>query len=193
MKNLIATFVLLAAISFRGSAQTTPVLARAILVNGDTVPIYVMNEVKIFGPVIYKNKSDAIKFSRLVKNVKKVYPYAKITGIKVREYEEIIKNARDEKDARKKMKMAEDELKAQFEDDIREMTFSQGIILIKLIDRETGNSSFELIREFRGRFLASFYQTIGRLFGYNLKTTYDPQGEDKDIEHIIQMIENGAL
>ncbi len=193
MKNLIVLLAVLLSIPLGGIAQTQPVLTRAIMVNGDTVPIYVMNEVKIFGPIIYKNKSEAIKFSRLVKNVKKVYPYAKITGIKVREYEEVIKAAKGEKDARKKMKMAEDELKAQFEDDVREMNFSQGVLLIKLIDRETGNSSFELIREFRGRFLASFYQTVGRLFGYNLKTTYDPTGEDKDVEQIIQMIENGAL
>lgn len=193
MKISILATGLLLMLCVPALGQNQPILARAILVEGDTVPIYVMNEVKIFGPVIFKNKTDAIKFSRLVKNVKKVYPYAKITGIKVKEYEQIILNAKNEKDRKEKMKKAEDELKAQFEDDIRNLTFSQGVLLIKLIDRETGTTSFEIIKEFRGKFMASFYQTVGRLFGYNLKTTYDPEGEDKEVEKIVQMIENGAL
>jgi len=193
MKTLLHCIGLLLFLVSPAFGQNNPILTRAILIEGDTVPIYVMNEVKIFGPVIFKNKTDAVKFSRLVKNVKKVYPYAKITGIKVREYEEIIKSAKNDRDRKAKMKVAEDELKAQFEDDIRDLTFKQGIILIKLIDRETGSTSYTIIQEFRGKFMASFYQTIGRLFGYNLKTTYDPLGEDKEIEQIVQMIENGAL
>jgi hypothetical protein len=193
MKTLLYCIGFLVFLAAPVFGQTKPVLTRAILIEGDTVPIYVMNEVKIFGPIIFNNKTDAIKFSRLVKNVKKVYPYAKITGIKVREFEEIIKNAKNEKDRKAKMKIAEDELKGQFEDDVKNLTFKQGILLIKLIDRETGATSFELIKEFRGRFMASFYQTIGRLFGYNLKTTYDPEGEDKEVEKIVLMIENGAI
>lgn len=193
MKNFLCCIGLLFLLNSLAFGQNNPVLARAIIVDGDTVPIYVMNEVKIFGPVIFKNKTDAIKFTRLIRNVKKVYPYAKITGVKVREYEQIILSAKNERDRKAKMKVAEDELRAQFEDDIRDLTFSQGILLIKLIDRETGATSFDIIKEFRGKFMASMYQTVGRLFGYNLKTTYDPMGEDKEIEQIVQMIENGAL
>ncbi len=193
MKSTFFSILLFFVLILPVAGQTSPVLTRAILIDGDTVPIYVMNQVKIFGPIIFQNKTDAIRFTRLVRNVKKVYPYAKITGIKVKEFDEIIKNAKNEKDRKEKMKAAEDELKAQFEDDVKNMTFKQGVLLIKLIDRETGNSSFELIKEFRGRFMASFYQTIGRLFGYNLKTTYDPEGEDKEVEKIVQMIENGAI
>jgi hypothetical protein len=150
--------------------QNTPVLTRAIIIDGDTVPIFVMNEIRIFGPIVFQNKTEAIQFTRLVRNVKKVYPYAKITAIKVHEFEEIIKNAKNDKERKEKMKIAEDELKAQFEDDVKDMSFKQGILLIKLIDRETGVTSYDLIKEFRGRFMASFYQTLGRLFGYNLKT-----------------------
>ena len=91
------------------------------------------------------------------------------------------------------MKQAEKELKEQFEDDIKGLTHSQGILLIKLIDRETGESSFELIEEFRGKILAVFYQAIGKLFGYDLKMTYDPDGEDKEIEKIVLMIEAGQI
>ena len=73
------------------------------------------------------------------------------------------------------------------------MTISQGKILIKLIDRETGNSSYDLVADFRGQFRAVFYQTFARIFGYNLKIKYDPLGEDREIEIIVRMIESGQL
>ncbi len=173
--------------------DTTSIVTRAIVVNGDTLPVIALNEVKIFGPVIFANKYEALRFSRLVAQVKKAYPYAKIVTVKVQEFNFIINNASTKREKRKLMKKAEDELIAQFEDDIKNMNDVQGEILIKLIDRETGSSSFDIIKEFRGSLVASFYQTFGRFFGYNLKTTYDPAGKDKEIEQIVIMIENGEL
>jgi hypothetical protein len=76
---------------------------------------------------------------------------------------------------------------------MRKLTFSQGKILIKLIDRETQNTSFEIIRQYRGKFSATFWQGIARIFGTNLKTTYDAEGEDYLIEQIIREIEAGRL
>jgi len=152
-----------------------------------------LTEVKIFGPVIFANKYEALRFSKLVYHVKKVYPYAKIVSVKVLEYNYIINKASSRKERKQLMKQAEEELIAQFEDDIKNMSELQGEILIKLIDRETGSSSYDLIKEFRGGIVASLYQSFGRLFGYNLKSTYDPLGKDKDIEQIVVMIENGEL
>jgi len=157
------------------------------------LPIIALNEVKIFGPVIFANKYEALRFSKLVYHVKKVYPYAKIVSVKVQEYNEVIAKASSRKERKRLMKKAEDELIAQFEDDIKNMNDLQGEILIKLIDRETGASSYDLIKEFRGVIVASLYQTFGRLFGYNLKSTYDPKGKDKEIEQIVLMIENSEL
>ena len=73
------------------------------------------------------------------------------------------------------------------------MTFSQGKILIKLIDRETGESSYALVQELRGNFTAFFYQAFARLWGYDLKVRYDPEGEDQQIEAIVKMIERGQI
>ena len=73
------------------------------------------------------------------------------------------------------------------------MTYSQGKILIKLIYRETGNSSYDIVKELRGSFSAFIWQTVARIFGYNLKTTYDPAGEDQAIERIVLMIEAGTI
>ncbi|MCK9612085.1 MAG: DUF4294 domain-containing protein [Bacteroidales bacterium] len=194
MRKLIL-YIILGILSFKyGAAQdTTNVVARAIVINGDTLPIIALNEVKIFGPVIFSSKLEALKFSRLVYHVKKVYPYALIVSEKVKEYNNIVMNTSNKKERKQKMKLAEEELKKQFEDDVKNMNETQGIVLLKLIDRETGSSSFDIIKEFRGGLVAMFYQSFSRLFGYNLKSTYDPFGADKDIEQIVVMLENGEL
>jgi hypothetical protein len=187
-------FFLLFSYSFPLFAQDTiGFVTRAVIVNGDTLPIIALSEVQIFGPVVFASKLEALVFSRLVLNVKKVYPYAKIVSAKTQEYNMLIANAKTKKERKKLMKQAEDELKTQFEDDVKNMTDVQGELLIKLIDRETGESSYELIKGFRGGIVAVFYQSFGRLFGYNLKSTYDPKGKDKDIEQIVVMIESGQL
>lgn len=173
--------------------DTNSFVTRAIVINGDTLPVMALEEVKIFGPVIFASKYEALRFSKLVFHVKKVYPYAKIVSVKVQEFNYIISKAPTRKEKKRLMKQAEEELKAQFEDDIKNMSSTQGEILIKLVDRETGSSSYDIIKEFRGSLVASLYQTFGRFFGYNLKSTYDPFGADKDIEQIVIMIENGEL
>ena len=91
------------------------------------------------------------------------------------------------------MKQAEDELQAEFGDDLRNLTISQGKILLKLVYRETGASSYDLVAELRGKFRAFFWQAFARIFGFNLKSGYDPEGEDADIEFIVKMIEAGQL
>jgi hypothetical protein len=173
--------------------DTAGFVTRAIIINGDTLPIISLSEVQVYGPVVFANKMEALYFSRLVLNVRKVYPYAKIVAAKTQEYNLLIAQAKNRKERKRLMKIAEDELKAQFEDDVKNMNEVQGAILIKLIDRETGASSYDLIKEFRGGIVAVFYQSFGRLFGYNLKSIYDPKGEDKEIEKIVVMIENGEL
>lgn len=91
------------------------------------------------------------------------------------------------------MKLLEEEIKTEYGQDLRELTFTQGRILLKLIDRETGHSSYHLVSDLKGEFAAVFYQAFARLFTYNLKVKYDPLGEDSDIEMIILLIENGVI
>jgi len=91
------------------------------------------------------------------------------------------------------MKKAEKELEAQFGDEIKDLSFSQGKILIKLIYRETGNSTFDIVKELRGGFTAFVWQTLARIFGYDLKTDYEPGGSDQAIEQIVLMIDAGAI
>jgi len=91
------------------------------------------------------------------------------------------------------MKQAEKEIRAEYQGKLRKFTIGQRKILVKLIDRETNHSSYNLLKELRGSVSAVLWQGLGRLFGYNLKIKYDPTGEDKDIEQIIQLIDIGAI
>ena len=89
--------------------------------------------------------------------------------------------------------MAEKEIMDKFEKSVKRLTITQGIILVKLIDRETGRTSYNVIKDLKGGFTAFFWQGIARLFGNNLKLQYDPLGEDKVMEDIVQGIEAGFI
>ncbi len=194
LKARYLIIVLLGLITLPSNSQVvdqTYTLARVI--NGDTVPVIKLPQVTIIAPMIFESRREERQYSRLVRNVKIVYPYAKLAGIKFREYSEKLEQIESDGERRRMMQQIEDELRYQFEDDLRRLTFSQGLILIKLIDRETQHTSYEILRDFRGIFQAFFWQSLGRLFGYDLRTTYDPKGEDEMIEHIIMMIEAGVI
>lgn len=168
-------------------------LNAAYIENGDTLYIEQLNEVEVFAPIVFDSKRNAKRYSRMVSYVKKVYPYAKVAGMKMREYESILEKTSKNKDRKKIMRRAEQELKEEFEEELKKLTYMQGEILLKLIDRETNTSSFKLVKDMRGGFRASFYQGFARLFGFNLKERYDPEGKDKEIESIVQMIEQGRI
>jgi hypothetical protein len=164
-----------------------------IVVDGDTMPVMNINEVYVWGNKLSRNSAEARQWERLVRNVKKAYPYAKLAGIKFNEYNQEIASVKSEKLQKEMMKKAEDEIEAQFGNELKDLTISQGKILLKLIDRQTNNSSYDIVKDFRGRFRAFFYQSFAKLFGYDLKVKYDPLGADADIERIVLMIENGSI
>ncbi len=165
----------------------------AYIENGDTLFVEFLNEVEITAPLIFSSKKNAKRYSRLVWYVKKVYPYAKIAGIKMHEYEDILAQTKRKRDRKEIMRTAENAMKDQFEEDLKQLTYMQSEILLKLIDRETGTSPYYLIKDLRGGFKASYYQGFARLFGFNLKDRYDPEGRDKEIEQIVLLIEQGKI
>jgi len=190
---IVSLFFLLPSAIIAQSNKTEDILINGIILDGDTLPYLELKEVVIQAPTDFVSKKDAKKINKLIRDVKKAYPYAKIAGAKLKELDEILAKTKDENEKKKLFKQAEDDLVSQFEEDIKNMTFTQGVILLKLIDRETGTTSYEIVKEFRGTLRAFFWQSLGALFGINLKTEYDPQGEDKNIEQIVQMIEKGTL
>ena len=162
--------------------------------NGDTVYYVHLREIVVRAPRKFKNAAEERQYWKLVYNVKKTYPYAKLAGKKLHELNEHYLKLPTEKERKAYSKKVEDDLKAEFEGELRKMTISQGRILLRLVDRETGNTTYEILKDFRGSLSAFFWQGVARLVGSNLKTRYDPsQGEDKTIELIIKEIEEGLL
>ena len=193
MKRLIVILLAYAGLILPAFSQDYDVIVvKARIEDGDTIPMMYLPEVRIKGYIIYRTPSDQRRFDRLARNVKKVYPYAKLAGIKLQKYDQLMAGLTD-KEQKKLYKMAEEELKAEFGEELKSLTFTQGRILLKLVDRETGTPTYHIVKELRGSFAAFFWQNLSRLFGYNLKEEYDPEGKDKDIETIVQMIENGLI
>jgi len=157
------------------------------------MPEVEIKEVTVFARPASSRKRDYRKYERLIFNIKKVYPYALMVRVKLNQVNEDLKNITDEKERKKYIRDIEKDVFGEYEDDIRDMTISQGKLLIKLIDRETQNTSYVLIRDYRGKFTAAFWQGIARIFGTNLKEEYDAYGEDALIEAIINEIEAGRL
>jgi hypothetical protein len=165
----------------------------ARVLGGDTIPYIDLNATVIFPPFENKTRHEQKRFDKFVYNIKIVYPYAKLAAAKLKEFKIVLDTIHKEKERKAFIKKAEQDLENKFGDEIKGMTYSQGKILIKLIYRETGSSSYDIVKELRGKFSAFVWQTLARIFGYDLKTTYDPDGEDQNIEKIVQMIEAGSI
>ena len=194
LKKIIVILTFNFTLNLGYSQATQEYLVPAKVENGDTIPYVELDEVYIskteISPIVNLNKA---KYSKLIRDVKKAYPYAVVAGIKLKEYNELISKATNESEKKKMMKQAEDDIKKQFSADIENMTLTQGKILLKLIYRQTGVTSYEIVKELRGSLRAVFYQALARLFGANLKMEYDPIGDDKAIEEIVTQIENGTI
>ncbi|MBN8703497.1 MAG: DUF4294 domain-containing protein [Bacteroidetes bacterium] len=192
----ILSFVCLFFVGFL-SAQETNALkgipVRAVIVDGDTMPYISLNEVRIVGDRIFKNKKQQEIYWKLKRDVKKVYPYAIMAEAKLKEYNAKLATMKNEIERKRYMKTAEEELKQQFAADLKKLTVTQGKILIKLIDRQTGETSYELVKDLRGSFSAFMWQSLASLFGSSLKSEYDPKGKDKMIEDVIYLIESGEI
>lgn len=189
---LILGVFLLSGKSFSQNRDTTLRLPY-IIEEGDTIPIFTLQSVTIIDsldPEYYKKLQ---AYYRLQFNVLKVYPYARLLSVKLNEINEHLATLQTKKERKEYMKGAEEQLKKDFERDLKNFSESQGRVFTKLIDRETGHSSYELIKDMRGSIPAFFWQNFALVFGQNLKTRYDPNGEDAVIEGIVRQIEEGKL
>jgi len=167
---------------------------RSTIFKGDTIAVVDLRTAVITGARVFKDADEEKKYRRLVRDVKKAYPYAKITGQRIKEYNDLIADQNNR--ARKKlMKEAEKNLKAEFKKDLENLTVNQGKILMKLIDRETGNSSYDLVKEYRGKITAFFWQSFAVIYDddLNMKVRYDKEGDDRVIEEIIGMIDRKEI
>lgn len=191
---LTVVFILFNAFQAQGQVVTNLLIRPGVIVDGDTMPSYRLKEVKICESSSLLTQDEIRKNQKLIRNVKKMLPYAKIGKQRLDELERRIADL-PKKDRKEAIKAAEKDLLADFSDELKACTFAQGKVLLKLIDRETGRTSYVLVDELRGKLRAGFYQTFARLFGYNLKAGFDPKHnkEDNLINRIVISVEHGRL
>ncbi len=155
--------------------------------NGDTIPVIDLP------PIPIGKRPDLRKYAKMIYNLRKVYPIAKQANKMLLEAERQMAELPNDKARKAYIKAFEDQVKTTYTPVLKNMTFSQGKLLIKLIDRETSRTSYDLVKELRGGFSAFFWQSIARIFGANLKDTYDKEGEDMVVEQLIMYYEAGML
>lgn len=163
-------------------------VARTLDTNGDTIPLVQLKTVFCF-----PRQADMTKYWKLVRDFRKVYPLALIARDKMGQLEDELLALPDRKSQREFIKRTEKGMVDEYTPVLKNMTVSQGRILVRLINRETQYTSYEIVKEFRGGFAASFWQGIARLFGHNLKDEYDSQDRDRIIEECIVLYNAGLL
>lgn len=163
------------------------------VIDGETVWTYLMPELPVYPPKVFRSERERKRWNRLVANVKRVLPLARRANMMLQETYEVLESlpTKEEKDAH--IKAVERDIKRQYTPEMKRLTFTQGKLLIKLIDRECNQSSFEIIKAFLGPFRAGFYQIFAWTFRASLKKEYDPEGEDAEVERIVRQIEVGQL
>lgn len=166
---------------------------RAEIINGDTVPVIDLYDVYVYTEFVFKNNRQREQWTRIKYNVKKVYPYAILAAAKLKEYDRILERMPDEKMKKAYLRVCEKDLKHEFEDELKDLSITQGRVLMKLIDRETGKTTYEIVKEMRGGFEACMWQAVARIFGNNMKDDYDANIEDIMIERAIKIVESGQF
>ena len=176
--------------------QTTTIigyLVPACIYEGDTIASLHMPTLYCFKPLNFKNKKQRQQYNRLVRNVKKTLPIAKEVNRAIIETYEFLQTLPDEKARQKHLNAVEKSVKEQYTPRMKKLTFAQGKLLIKLINRETDSSSYELVKAFLGPFKAGFYQAFAAIFGASLKKEYHPAAEDAMVEQIVLLVESGQI
>ena len=196
LKGLIILFiVMIFGVSLKAQENNVPVFPKlgktdTIRVastndNGIMIPWMQLNEVSIYAARIWKSPQEQAAYNRLRYNVLKVMPYALFAKRRYEQLERDLLTAPEKKDQKSLVKQCDKEIKDMFNREIKDLTITQGQILTKLIDREVGRTTYDIVKQTKGGFAAFSYQIVARVVGHNLKSTYD-KNEDRDIESIIR-------
>ena len=162
-------------------------------VDGEYIYDYYMPELPVYKPLKFRSVRERKKFDRMVYNVKKVLPIAKRINLMITETYEVLETLPDKKSKDEHIKRVEHDIKEQYTPEMKKLTFTQGKLLIKLVDRECNQQAYEIVQAFLGPARAVFYQIFAWTFKASLKKKYDPEGEDAQIERIVRQIEAGQL
>ena len=164
------------------------IVTSAIIYNGDTIESRTLSTVDLFTRYNNGNMSNYAKWTRLRNAVYVTYPYALRAGAVMNDINLKLTSVTDKSARKKYIRSREKELKKEFTDPLTNLSVYQGKVLMKLINRETGNNCYEIIKEYKGGLTARFYQTVAFFFSSSLKQSYDPQDEDREIERLVQEV-----
>ena len=203
MTRLLSILLLLAAAVATSSAQELPEIEvkayrgfyRFVDEYGDTCRMTLIRDIYVYPPMKFKNKKEENFYWKTVRDVRKTLPYAKLAFQTLCETYEYIRTIPDVKKREAHLKRLEKDIFEQYKPCIKSMTKNQGKVMLKLINRETHQSTFNIVKAFLGSFRAGFWQTFGRFFGININQSWKPQKnkEDATIDRIATLIEQGAL
>lgn len=160
---------------------------------GDTIPYIYLRPVYCFSSKRFTSDRRERAYWRMVNDVRKTLPIAKQAKRMLIETYEVVKDIPNDRERDRHMKALEKEVFAQYKPQLKKLNYRQGRLLVRLIDRECHAPSYQLIRSFLGKGAAVFWQGFGRLFGVNLKSEWDPEGKDRELENICVQIEQGLL
>lgn len=160
---------------------------------GKTIPHIIMPALPKYAPLTFKNDRERAEYNRLVYNVKKVLPWAKLAKLTIIETVEVLDLLPDKRSRDAHIKEVERGLKAQYGPALKKLTRSQGRLLIKLVNRECNQTGYAIAKAFIGPFKANLYQGIAVLFGNSLNKKYDPDGDDRYTERVVRMVEAGLI
>ena len=168
-------------------------LMHYLVENGDTVYIDEIPPVWVFPKGVRTKGTDWRKYYKLVYNFNKVYPYALLGRKIVAEVDARIDAGMTRAQREKLVNQTQNQLLSDFEDAVRHMTVSQGKLLVRLVDREIGKSPYAIVKDYKNGIAAKFWQGVAKMFGQDLKKTYDPEGEDRMTEYLVQKWESGEF
>ncbi|WP_080905219.1 DUF4294 domain-containing protein [Parabacteroides sp. Marseille-P3160] len=173
---------------------SAPLPYKLYLLNGkDTVPVFTLPTAFVFGEYRFKSKKQEQQYTKLVRDVKRTLPYAKMVYATLIETYEYMETLPDEKSKQAHLKRMEKELYKEYKPQLKKLSYSQGKLLIKLIDRECNQSSYNILNAYLGSFRAGFWNLFAGVFGASLKTEYDPGNKDRQVEMIVRLVEDGSI
>lgn len=160
---------------------------------GKTIPHVILPSLPKFAPLTFKNDKEREEYNRLVYNVKKVLPWAKLAKLTIIETVSVLDQLPDKRSRDEHIKEVEKGLKKQYGPALKKLTRSQGRLLLKLVNRECNQTGYAIAKAFIGPFKANLYQGIAVLFGNSLNRKYDPEGDDRYTERVVRMVESGLI
>ena len=193
MKRLLSIVVALAVSTSVFAANEYLDSCMIRIEQGDTLYLAFLHEVWVYPPMRFKNKKQEKFYWKTVRDVKKCLPYAKMITADMKYADEELAKLPDQKSRRKWWRSFERQLFKKYEKDFRGMYASQGRMLMLLLDRETDRTSYDLIKQYKGKAAANFWQFVAKLFKNDLKEEYDASDKDRITERVINLVEAGQL